>query len=261
MNKPIYRHLADRKWRQYRRLIIIQRIKQMKVTPDVLPTFEPSVDVKLAFIPPWVFSRKGLEYGDMSKGIQAGELKYVQPGAFVDSKISENACWLNVQSFERGAQLVSIAVVDSDVPNVQTNDFGYRCHFLACNITITPTQRMINLAALSKSEQILLPWIPPHAQKGSPYHRLSVFVLHQKDNIPIDVGVASQHVQADGFLLRSFVARHLVEPIGVHLFRTKWDEGTAEVMKRAGLEGADVELKRIKVEPLPYKRRNPSSFR
>jgi large subunit ribosomal protein L35 len=32
-------------------------------------------------------------------------------------------------------------------------------------------------------------------------------------------------------------------------------------MERAGLGGADVELKRKKVEPLPYKRRNPSSFR
>ena len=261
MNKPIYRYLADRKWREYRRLIIIQRITQMKVIPDVLPSFEPSVDVKLAFIPPWVYAKRGVEYGDLSQGIPAGGFKYVQPGAFVDSKMSENPCWLNVQSFERGERLVSVAVVDSDVPNVETNSFGYRCHFLASNITITPTQRTINLAGLSKPEQLLLPWIPPPAQKGSPYHRLSVFVLQQKDNIPIDLGVASQHVEADGFILRSFVDRHLLKPIGAHLFRTQWDEGTAEVMKRASIEGADIELKRIKVEPLPYKRRNPSSFR
>jgi len=45
------------------------------------------------------------------------------------------------------------------------------------------------------------------------------------------------------------------------LFRTKWDEGTAGVMARAGIEGANVELKRVKVEPLPYKRRNPATFR
>jgi large subunit ribosomal protein L35 len=32
-------------------------------------------------------------------------------------------------------------------------------------------------------------------------------------------------------------------------------------MMRAGMPGADMELKRIKVEPLPYKRRNPASFR
>ncbi len=261
MNKPIYRYLADRKWREVRRLVLMQRITQMKVIPDVLPSFEPSVDVKLAFVPPITFSKRGLEYGDISKGIRSGDFTYIQPGEYVDSQISENPCWLNVQSFERGEKLVSVVMVDSDVPNLLKDGFDYRCHFLAANIPINPTQRTINLSNLSKSEQLLLPWLPPYAQKGSPYHRLSVFVLQQKDNIPIDISVASQHVKRDGFILRSFVDRHLLKPIGVHLFRTKWDAGTAEVMRRAGLEGADMELRRIKVEPLPYKRRNPSSFR
>jgi large subunit ribosomal protein L35 len=261
MNKPIYRYLADRKWREYRRLVLMQRITQMKVIPDVLPSIDPSVDVKLAFVPPYTFSRRGLEYGDLSKGIRAGDFHYVQPGEFVDSQTSENPCWLNVQSFERGERLVTVVIIDPDVPNLQKDGFDYRCHFLATNIPITPLQRTINLSNLSKSSQLLLPWIPPHAQKGSPYHRLSVFVLQQKDNIPIDVSVASQHVKPENFVLRSFRDRHLLKPIGAHLFRAKWDEGTAEVMRRAGLEGADLELKRIKVEPLPYKRRNPTSFR
>ena len=242
-------------------MVLMQHITQMRVIPDVLPSLEPSVDVKLAFIPPIAFSKRGLEYGDLSKGVPAGDFKYIQPGEFVDSKMSENPCWLNVQSFERGERLVSVAVVDSDVPNLEKDGFDYRCHFLAANIAITPLRRTINLAGLSKSDQLLLPWIPPHAQKGSPYHRLSVFVLQHKDNIPIDLQVASRQVKPENFILRSFIDRHLLKPIGVHLFRTKWDEGTAEVMQRAGLRGADMELKRIKVEPLPYKRRNPSSFR
>jgi large subunit ribosomal protein L35 len=239
----------------------MQRITQMNIIPDVLPKFEPSVDVKLAFVPPITFSRRGLEYGDMAAHIRAGDFNYIQPGEFVDSNMSENPCWLNVQSFERGERLVSVAVIDSDVPDLQKDAFGYRCHFLASNISISPLQRTINFSNLSKSKQQLLPWLPPHAQKGSPYHRLSVFVLQQKDNIPIDLSVASPRVKSDGFILRSFMDRHLLKPIGVHLFRTKWDTGTAEVMRRAGLEGADMELKRIKVEPLPYKRRNPSTFR
>jgi large subunit ribosomal protein L35 len=261
MNKPIYRYLADRKWREYRRRVLVQRITQMKVIPDVLPSFEPSVDVKLAFIPPIIFTKRGLEYGDMSKGIRSGDFHYIQPGDFVESHMSENPAWLNIQSFQRGDRLISIVVVDSDVPNLAKDAFDYRCHFLASNIPLNPTQRTINLSALSQSDQMLLPWLPPHAQKGSPYHRLSVFVLQQKDNIPIDISVASKHVKSDNFVLRSFVDRHLLKPIGVHLFRTKWDEGTAEVMRQAGLEGADMELRRVKVEPLPYKRRNPTSFR
>ena len=238
LNKPIYRFLADRKWREYRRPVLMQRITQMKVFPDVFPQFEPIVDVKLAF-------------GDRT----------VQPGEFVDSRISEKPFRLNVQLFERGEKLVTIIVVDPDVPNIEKDGFDSRCHFLAANISISPTLTSIYLAKLSEESQTILPWYPPHAQKGSPYHRLSVFVFQQKDNTPIDVNIARSQVRRENYNLRGFTARHLTKPIGVTMFRTKWDEGMADVMARAGAEGANMELKRKRVEPLPYKRRNPSSFR
>lgn len=238
MNKPIYRYLAERKWREYRRRVLVQRITQMKVIPDVVQNFEPTVDAKLAF---------------------GG--RNILPGDFVESAVSEHPCRLRVQLFERGERLVTIAVIDSDVPNVEKDGFDYRCHFLASNIPLTPTSPYINLATLSPESQVLLPWLPPFAQRGSPYHRISVFILQQKDNIPIDIQMAKAKVQHDQFILRSFMTRHMLKPFGVTLFRNKWDEGTAGVMARAGVPGADVELKRIKVEPLPYKRRNPASFR
>ena len=238
MNKPIYRYLADRKWREYRRRVLVQRLTQMKIIPDVVQNFEPTADVKLVF-----------------------GSRNILPGDFVESIVSENPCRLSVQLFERGTRLVTIAVVDSDVPNVEKDGFDYRCHFLASNIPITPTFPFVNLARLPADSQILLPWLPPFAQKGSPYHRISIIVLQQKDNIPIDINVAKQKVQHDKFILRSFMTRHMLKPFGATLFRNKWDEGTAGVMMRADLPGADMELKRIKVEPLPYKRRNPASFR
>ena len=119
----------------------------------------------------------------------------------------------------------------------------------------------INLLNLSKTEQLLLPWLPPHAQKGRPCHRLSVFVLQQKDTVPVNLEVAAKHVKHNNFILRSSMDRHLLKPIGVYLIRNKSGEGTVTVLRRAAIEGADVESKRIKVEPLPYKRRNPLSFR
>ncbi|EXJ84278.1 hypothetical protein A1O3_04945 [Capronia epimyces CBS 606.96] len=238
MNKPIYRYLAERKWREYPRKVLVQRITQMKVVPDVVPNVDPILDVKIAF----------------------GK-KAVAPGDFVASDISEKPCQLTLQAFNRGEKLVTIAVVDPDVPNLETDSFDSRCHYLASNITISPTKPLVDLTRLSPDSQVLLPWLPPHAQKGSPYHRLSIVILQQKDNIPIDVEVARQKAQRDGFTVRSFMSRHLLTPISASLFRTKWDDSTAAVMERAGLAGADIELKRKKVEPLPYKRRNPSSFR
>jgi len=238
MNKPIYRFLANRKWREYRRKIQIQRITQMSVVPDVIPDIDPVVDVTLSY------SRKK-----------------IQPGDFVDSRISESAPSLHVQTFDKGEKLVTVAVVDSDVPNLEKDSFDYRCHYLASNISISPTLPIIDLASLSAGEQVVFPWLPPFAQKGSPYHRLSIIVLQQKDNIPISLEVLKKQMKRNTFTVRKLITRHMVNPIGATLFRSKFDEGTVGVMTRAGIEGASLELKRIKVEPLPYKRRNPSSFR
>ena len=237
MNKPIYRFLAERKWQEYRRKIQVQRITQMKVFPDVVPNCDLILDVGMGF------ARKQVSSGD-----------------FVESSISETPLRLRLQAFEQGEKLVTIAVVDPDVPNFETDSFDSRCHFLATNIAITPTTPNVNLGTLSQ-EQTLLPWLPPTAQKGSPYHRLSVVIFQQKDNVPIDNAIARQRVQSQGFSARALMTRNMLTPIAAALFRTKWDDQMAAVMTRHGIEGADVELKRTKVEPLPYKRRNPSSFR
>ncbi|OCT45208.1 mitochondrial 54S ribosomal protein YmL35 [Cladophialophora carrionii] len=238
LNKPIYRYLADRKWREYPRKVLVQRITQMKVVPDVIPNVDPILDVKIVF-------------GN----------RVVQPGEFVESYISENPCRLTLQSYERGEKMITIAVVDADVPNVETDGFDFRCHFLASNIVISPTQPIVDLGSLSSESQVLLPWMPPYAQKGSPYHRLSIVILQHKDNIPIDLEIAKKKIQRDGFTVRSMMSRHMLSPISASLFRTQWDDSTAAVMERAGIAGADVELKRKKVEPLPYQRRDTSRMR
>ncbi|KAK5094548.1 mitochondrial 54S ribosomal protein YmL35 [Exophiala xenobiotica] len=237
MNKPIYRYLADRKWREYRRKILVQRITQLKVIPDVTPHCDPIIDVKMSF------GRKN-----------------VQPGDFVDSAISEKPVQLAIQSFEQLSKLVTIAIIDPDVPNLTTDAFDSRCHFLATNIQLGPTTPQIDLAQLPE-EQVLVPWLPPTALKGAPYNRLSILILQQKDNIPIEKEAALKNVRQDDFRTRTFLTRHMLHPIGATLFRTKWDDSMASLMNRAGIDGADMELKRVKVEPLPYKRRNPSTFR
>jgi large subunit ribosomal protein L35 len=238
MNKPIYRYLADKKWREYRRLILIQRITQMKVIPDVLAHIDPVVDTKLFF-----------------------DGRQVQPGDFVDSAVSATPPRLTIQPFESGQKLVTIAVVDPDVPNWETDGFDYQCHFLAVNVPLSPTSIRVALGELSADSQVILPWLPPHAQKGSPYHRLAIFVMEQKDQKPLDYGKVAAKAQREDFRLRALETRHQLKPIGVHLFRTKWDEHMAEVMQEAGIHGWDIEFKRKRLEPLPYKPKNPARYR
>ena len=204
----------------------------MKVVPDVVPNCDPEVDIRMFF-----------------------NRRPVSPGDYVDSAVSEHPMQLAVQSFARGERLLTIAVMDPDVPNVETDLFDSRCHFLATNISITPTTPHISFAELA-DPHIVFPWLPPHAQKGSPYHRMSIVVLEHKDNIPIEKDVLAGMFSRETLKIRSLLTRYAFKPIGAALFRTKWDDSMAEVMARAGLEGANVELKRKKVEPLPYKRRN-----
>ncbi|TVY57021.1 54S ribosomal protein L35 [Lachnellula suecica] len=245
MNKPIYRYLAQKQWAKYQRLLILQRINQLSIVPDVLPHFEPTADVRLVF-----------------------RDRNVQHGEFVDSRVSEVPARLKVQVFDKGERLVSIVVVDSDVPNVEDDNFTSRCHYLATNVPLSPVINSIPLSKIAE-ENVVLPWLAPFAQKGSPYHRYSVFVLQQKAGEVLPVEKLREAVQRDGFLLKSFRHKNKLEPIGMSLFRSEWNEGTGEfneatgqwdtgtagVMARAGVEGADVELKRKKVVALKPKQK------
>lgn len=177
MNKPIYRYLANRKWCSPggKFLIADQRIRQMHVVPDILPTLDLTADVSLYF--------QGTKPNGSNMVLprpnrSSSQRVSVQPGEFVASAVSELPPRIEVQVFDKGPRLITVAVVDPDVPNVETDGFEYRCHFLAVNIPISPTVTSVRVESL-KSNQIILPWSPPYAQKGSPYHRLAVLVFEQ----------------------------------------------------------------------------------
>lgn len=251
MNKPIYRHLAEKKWRSYKRNVLVQRITQMNVVPDILPAIDPVVSTSL------MFGRRKVQHGEI-----------------VDSRVSEIAPFLNIQPYDQGERLYTIAVVDPDVPNVEKDGFDFRCHYLASNVPISPTETRVRLGDLS-DKQIILPWFPPFSQKGLPYQRLAIVIMEQPAREPsgdatanrsqeVDVAKIKEdgrYTQRDGFILKSFAYKQSLKPIGADLFRTIYDEGTAGVMERAGVPGGDVEFKRKKVEPLPYKKLPGSRYR
>lgn len=231
MSKPIYRYLADRKWREYQRKIIVQRIEQFGVVPDFLPYFEPTADVHLAF-----------------------KSRIVQPGEYIDSRVSEVTPKLKVQVFDKGERLVTVLVMDGDVPDVEKDGFATRCHFLATDIPLSPTDTSIPFSKLT-NEQIILPWLPPFAQKGSPYHRLAVFVLEQESTEDKLAPKYREKANRESFVLRAFITRERAKAIGFNMFRAIWDEGTGGVMERAGIEGADIQFKRKRVVALKPKQK------
>jgi large subunit ribosomal protein L35 len=252
MNKPIYRHLAENKWRSYKRKVLVQRLTQMTVVPDVMPAIDPVVSTSL------MFGRRKVQHGEI-----------------VDSRVSEIAPMIKIQPYDAGERLYTIAVIDPDVPNVEKDGYDFRCHYLASNIRISPTETMVKLGELSDESQVILPWLAPYSQKGIPYQRLALIIMEQPAreagadatgprSQEIDVAkikAGKRYTKRHNFILRSFATTQRLEPVGADLFRTTYDEGTAGVMERAGIPGGDVEFKRKKVEPLPYKRLKGSRYR
>lgn len=102
MTKPVYQHLAEQKWRNDGDLDLLvrchlchpttfiltfvqmERIHQMNVVPDVLPTLHPSLDLRLTFPEPppqsaYLRTRSKRQH------------KQVEPGVFL---VSEQVWWL-----------------------------------------------------------------------------------------------------------------------------------------------------------------------
>ncbi|KAH7136418.1 phosphatidylethanolamine-binding protein [Dactylonectria macrodidyma] len=228
MNKPIYRYYAEKKWRSYDHRLITQRIKQFSIVPDVLPKLEPTADVQLYF-------RK---------------LK-VPPGTIVDSLVSENPPRLRVQVFDKGTRMVSIVVLDADVPDPENDGFAKRCHYLAANVPLDPTDTSLPLSRIKGEDQLAVPWLPAFSQKGAPYHRLGIYLLEQKPGETVDVAKLKElYSRRDGFSLKSFRDKFGLQPFGFNLFRTVWDDNTAAVMARHGIPGADLEFRPTRVHSL-----------
>ncbi|KAM0667287.1 hypothetical protein ACQRIT_005995 [Beauveria bassiana] len=234
MTKPIYRHLAERKWRSYDYKLIKQRIEQFNIVPDILPKLEPTVDVQLYF--------------DRAK---------ISPGSVVPSYVSERVPRLKVQAFDdRGERLITVVVVDADVPDVDANAFFKRCHYVAANVPVSPALPAVALPLLTAAKgdngQLAVPWLPPHATKGAPYHRLAVFLLEQEPGATVDVAKISTLYadKRDRFSLKSFRDKFALTPVGFTMFRSEWDDSTADVMARHGIAGADVELRPQRVYSL-----------
>jgi len=182
---------------------------------------------------------------------------------------------LTVQSFTSPQipRLISIAAVSPDIPNVSKDGFDHKCHFLAMNLPLDATKPTYDLSKLSEQgKDVIFPWMPPFTQKGAPYQRITFIILEHPDAKQIDPVAAKKSMidkerESDldklrqKWLLRSFIDRHHLKPIGALLFRNQFDEGTVKVMEGLGVPGRDVEFKRMKVEPLPYKKLKGERYR
>ncbi|KZO99629.1 PEBP-like protein, partial [Calocera viscosa TUFC12733] len=236
LSLPVYRYLREAQWRKEGALdLLMERLWQMHVLPDVLPWVDPTVEMRVRF--------------------QGGE--DVEPGGYLTPEHTEKEPEIYTTAFHMEERYYTLVMVDPDVPSPATSSYTTFLHWLIPNIPLT---------CLSPSPlplpPALQPYIPPHPQAGTPYHRYTLLLLPQRGLIsrmkaPLRRGFSLRDFvrtydltggPVQGAPPRALVGAHKgakkgpkvkvntgaeVGGGGAHMFREVWDESVPGIHERA----------------------------
>ncbi|KAF3908593.1 hypothetical protein ABW21_db0209683 [Orbilia brochopaga] len=275
-HRRIYQYWDDQAWRAMRRRILMQRLTQMYVTPDILPRVDPIVDVRMRF------RRRNVELG----------------GKILARNVLHHPS-VRVIPFDSKKRLVTVLVVDPDKPNLEKDGFDFYLQWMVTNCPVDIENPIaIGRSARHDGRDEVAPYEVPYVHKGENYHRYCVFVLEQADRLEIGKQVEKEEAKKEaaqeatattaetegdskevevkegemveskatadtennvkatkqkrsskkeeprierlGFNLRSFIAKNNLTVIGAHLWRCEFDESMMEVMKKLGRKDWDM---------------------
>ncbi|KAK4704677.1 hypothetical protein P7C70_g1530, partial [Phenoliferia sp. Uapishka_3] len=229
MSKPVYRHLAERAWRKEGDLaILMQRVTQMSITPDLLPSISPIADVRIAIggntIVPGVFAKPSEVSTNFAR----------KPGSRlkIDPVQTREAPEIKVQVYHAEERLYTLLMIDPGESNpfsfvssfIKIESWTYPSLFVRCARRVNPKLYHLrplaaaldspNITLSSTSTTILpslpahLPYIPPHPQRGTPYHRYTFLLLAQ--SAPVEFS----GVEREAFDTRAFLKEYGMEAEG-----------------------------------------------
>ncbi|TFK99620.1 phosphatidylethanolamine-binding protein [Pterulicium gracile] len=217
MNKPSHRHLVEQKWRKDGDLdLLMERVHQMHVVPDVLPDLHPSLDLRITA----PATKEQLLADPAKRHVE------VEPGIFLTANRTVEPPKVYVNVFHPEERLYTLLMVDPDVPDPENESFQTYLHWLKPNV---------KLSALTRTRLLDLnthtPYVPPHPQNGTPYHRYCMFLLPQSAELNIPVVTTEQRL---GFNVRAFLQEHNIDPAsggGVHMWREIWDDHVSTIYR------------------------------
>ncbi|KAK0207951.1 phosphatidylethanolamine-binding protein [Desarmillaria ectypa] len=220
MRNPAHRHLREQNWRGEGKLdLLMERIHQMNVIPDVLPSLHPSIDVSIKVRQTHL---AGPTY--RSRGIE--------PGVFLSPKQTIAPPTVYATAFHLDTRLYTMMLVDSDAPDPENETFTTFLHWLCPNVPLSAIT-----SGPIKNLNTHTQYIPPHPQQGTPYHRYSLLLLPQpaRPDAPryLPIPVVPQSART-GFNVREFCKKWSLDGRqggGAHMWREVWDESSDVVYK------------------------------
>lgn len=208
MDRAVMRHLAERAWRREGELdLLMQRVMQLSIVPDLLPDHTPSAAIRIA------------------------TTESVEPGSIQSSKAFASPPKVTVQLFSHPSapteatpnpeSLYTLLIVDPDSPNHETQSFSQRVHYAKTDIPLSVLSGDVNLFTAAGTE--LVSYEPPAPARGSGKHRYTFIVIKQGSTTP--------SVERENFDLRTCLQSASLsdaDAVAVSLVRSIWTEADAQ---------------------------------
>ncbi|ORX40454.1 phosphatidylethanolamine-binding protein [Kockovaella imperatae] len=233
MDRPVMRHLAERKWKLEGGLdLIMRRMYENKVVPDLLPDLAPTNPLT----------------------IHLPRNESFEPGLTLLASTFQSPPRLTFTLFNPPSDTVgkyTLIVLDADHPETITHSYSQRLHYLKTNIPLRVTDDQTDLFTSAGDE--LLPWEPLAPPRGSSRHRYTFVLLRQP------ASVAIQAPPRQGFNLRRYLADRGVSPasvVGLNLVKSEWTASTQtyidQIWRKFRGKPAPIYSNRIATNPERY---------
>ncbi|KAJ2158293.1 mitochondrial 54S ribosomal protein YmL35 [Coemansia sp. RSA 552] len=205
LSQPVYRHLKQQAWRGRPLEILMQRLLQMYVLPDML---DPRV--------------VGTPEAELS--VSLADLPVIEPGVVVDPSAAREQPEIELVTLHDTPRLHTLVMVDLDEPYEEKRTFREQFHWVVANV---PFSKDVTKADIG-SGSVLLPYIPPHPAQGTPAHRYVFAAFEQADGGQrrIDGADVSRDMN-----VRDFVSANDLRTAGLSFFRASWTEAVDEVYR------------------------------
>ncbi|KAJ1980892.1 mitochondrial 54S ribosomal protein YmL35 [Dimargaris xerosporica] len=201
---PVYHYLAQQQFRESYLPVLMQRVTQMHVVPDLLPAsaMQPEFHVHM-------------RYPSLQESFMAGVK--LEPKDTLDTPS------VSAMPFHMEPRLYTLALIDPDHPCQETQRYTERCHWLKTNVILSVTQHSADAGNTA------LEYLPPHPALGTKYHRYVLLLLEQAQAGQAPIDLSSLVNGQRTFDTRALCTEHNLTPRGVTFFRAKYDESVASV--------------------------------
>ncbi|KZP30385.1 PEBP-like protein [Athelia psychrophila] len=205
MSRPVHRRLVEQRWRDEGKLdLLMERLHQMNIIPDVLGNLRPTVDLSL---------------------VLRGHPTPVEPGSFLTAGQTRKEPRLYPTVFHTDTRLYTLIMVDPDVPDEENQTFQTYLHWLKPNIPLSATSTSVLVDTSSHT-----PYLPPHPQQGTNYHRYTTLLIPQSEEISLPAFSKEERFNFD---VREFVEQYGLDGTkgGAHMFREVWDSDVTNIYR------------------------------